>query len=248
MRELKAIVKVAEPVEILFVADAMTGQDAVRSASAFDAAVPLTGIVLTKLDGDARGGAALSMAKATGKPIRFAGIGEKPEDFELFRPERMVSRILGMGDMLTLIERAEQVVDRKQAEETARKARKGELTLEDFRDQLRQIRKMGSMEKILEMLPGGAAMKAKLPQLDERWTVHMEAIINSMTGQERRNWRLIDASRKRRIATGSGRPLGEVSRLIKSYREAMDQTRTLMSMAQGGGRMPRLPGLPFRTR
>jgi signal recognition particle subunit SRP54 len=240
MGELKKLVAASAPHEILFVGDAMTGQDAVRSATAFDAAVPLTGIVLTKLDGDARGGAALSMASATGKPLRYVGVGEKPEDFELFRPDRIVSRILGMGDVLTLIERAEKVLDKKTAEDLGRKAMRGEQTLEDFREQLRQMKKLGSLDKMLEMLPGGAQLKGQMP-VDEKWISHAEAIICSMTVKERRNWRVIDASRKRRIAAGSGRPLPEVNRLLKNFRQAMElQTRALQA-AKSGKRPPALP-------
>jgi signal recognition particle subunit SRP54 len=244
MKELQALVSATQPSEILFVGDAMTGQDAVRSATAFNAAVPLTGIVLTKLDGDARGGAALSMAKATGKPIRYVGVGEKTEDLELFRPDRMVSRILGMGDVLSLIEKAEQVIDRKSAEDMGRKALKGELTLEDFREQLGQLKKLGSMEKMLDMLPGGAELKAKakLPT-DDGWLKHAEAIITSMTMKERRNWRLIDASRKRRIASGAGRPLSEVNRLLKSFREATQAQTKLLGMMKSGR-----PLMPFGRR
>ena len=242
MDELRAIVKAVQPSEILFVGDAMTGQDAVRSASAFDAAVPLTGIVLTKLDGDARGGAALSMASVTGKPVRYAGIGEKTEDLELFRPDRMVSRLLGMGDVLTLIERAEKVFDRKQSEDLGRRARRGELNLEDFRDQLRQVRKMGSLEKVVEMLPGGARLKGAMGAIDERWSVHAEAIICSMTPRERESHKMVDASRKRRIARGSGRPLAEVNRLLKSFKQACQAHQKLLAAARSGKPMR---GMPF---
>ena len=240
MAELKALVAAAGPAEILFVGDAMTGQDAVRSASAFAAAVPLTGCVLTKLDGDARGGAALSMATVTGRPIRYAGVGEKPEDFELFRPDRMVSRLLGMGDILTLIERAEKVVDKDAAAEMGRRARRGELTLEDFREQLRQLKKLGSLDKVMEMLPGGAQMKGKL-NIDDRWTVHAEAIICSMTPRERQNYKAIDASRKRRVARGSGRPLAEVNRLLKSFKQACEVHAKLLAAQRSGKPMRGLP-------
>jgi signal recognition particle subunit SRP54 len=242
MEELRRLVKAAPPHETLFVGDSMTGQDAVRSAAAFDAAVPLTGIILTKLDGDARGGAALSMAQVTGKPIRYVGLGEKADDLELFHPDRVVGRILGMGDVLTLIEKAAKVIDQGVAQETLKKARRGELTLEDFRDQLRQVRKLGSMDKILEMMPGGAQMKGKL-QVDDRWTVHAEAIINSMTKRERTNPRFVDSSRKRRIARGSGRPLSEVNRLLKSFKQAK-QMHVKMMAAGRGGKVPRMPFVP----
>jgi signal recognition particle subunit SRP54 len=240
MDELKSLVAATAPAEILFVGDAMTGQDAVRSASAFAAAVPLTGCVLTKLDGDARGGAALSMASVTGRPIRYAGLGEKPEDFELFRPDRMVSRLLGMGDLLSLIEKAERVVDKGVAEEMGRRARRGELNLEDFREQLRQMKKLGSLEKVIEMLPGGAQMKGKL-NMDDRWPVHAEAIISSMTPRERQNYRMVDASRKRRIARGAGRPLAEVNRLLKSFKQACEVHAKLLAAQRSGKPMRGLP-------
>jgi len=243
MDELRELVKAVKPVETLFVGDAMTGQDAVRSAQAFDEAVPVTGIVLTKLDGDSRGGAALSMAKATGKPVRFAGIGEKPEDFQLFAPDRMVSRLLGMGDVLTLIEKVQSAVDPAKAAETLKKAKRGELTLADFRDQLRQLRKMGSMESLLEMMPGGKKLAGNL-NVDERWSVHAEAIINSMTLGERDNYKRVDSRRKRRIARGAGRPLSEVNRLLKSFKQAKQMHKKMLS--GGGKRMPGLPqGMPF---
>lgn len=240
MGELKALVAAAEPAEILFVGDAMTGQDAVRSASAFAAAVALTGCVLTKLDGDSRGGAALSMASVTGGKIRYAGVGEKPEDFELFRPDRMVSRLLGMGDILTLIENAEKVIDKKSAEDMGRRAKRGELTLDDFREQLRQMKKLGSLEKVIEMLPGGAQLKGKM-NVDERWTVHAEAIICSMTPRERHNYKVVDSSRKRRIAKGAGRPLAEVSRLLKSFKQACEVHVKFMAAQRSGKPMRGMP-------
>jgi signal recognition particle subunit SRP54 len=243
MKELQAVVKACDPAEIFFVGDAMTGQDAVRSASAFAAAVPLTGIVLTKLDGDARGGAALSMAKVTGRNVRFAGIGEKPEDFEEFKPDRMVSRLLGMGDVLTLIERAEKVMDKKSAEEMGKRALRGQLTLDDFREQLRQMRKMGSLEKMVEMLPGGQALKGQLGAIDEKFSVHAEAIICSMTPRERQNYKLVDASRKRRIARGAGRPLSEVNGLLKKFKQACEMHAKILAQAKSGKPMR---GLPFR--
>ena len=245
MDELRDIVKELKPVETLFVGDSMTGQDAVRSAKAFDEAVPLTGIVLTKLDGDARGGAALSMAKATGKAVRFAGVGEKPEDFQLFAPDRMVSRLLGMGDVLSLIEKVQASVDPKKAAETLKKVKRGELTLEDFKEQLVQMRKLGSMESVLEMLPGGKKLAGNL-NVDERWSVHAEAIINSMTKRERTHFKIVDASRKRRIAKGAGRPLSEVNRLLKSFKQAKQVHAKMMKAGgKGGMRMPGLPGMPF---
>ncbi|MEM7249542.1 MAG: signal recognition particle protein [Acidobacteriota bacterium] len=240
MDELKRVVKATGPSETLFVGDAMTGQDAVRSAQAFDEAVDLTGIVLTKLDGDARGGAALSMARVTGKPVRFAGLGEKPDAFELFRPDRMVSRLLGMGDVLTLIERAEKVVDADAAREMTKRARKGELTLDDFKEQLLQVRKMGSMEELVSMLPGASGFKGSL-DVDERWSVHAEAIINSMTKAERKSAQLMNPSRKRRVAKGAGRPLSEVNRLLKSFKQAKKLHSKMLTAGRQGKRMPNLP-------
>ncbi len=195
----------------------MTGQDAVKSAAAFDKELPLTGIVLTKLDGDARGGAALSVKFVTGKPIKFVGVGEKYTDFEKFHPDRMASRILGMGDVLSLIEKAEEVVDKKKAEELQKKIKKDQFTLEDFRDQLLQLTKMGSMEKILGMIPGMAQVKNASKMMDDKKIKHLVAIINSMTPQERRNHQIINGKRRKRIARGSGRPVQEVNQLLKQF-------------------------------
>ncbi len=217
MKELKDIEKEVNPDEILFTVDSMTGQDAVKSAAAFDKELPLTGIVLTKLDGDARGGAALSVKFVTGKPIKFVGIGEKYTDFEKFHPDRMASRILGMGDVLSLIEKAEEVVDKKKAEELQKKIKKDQFTLEDFRDQLLQLTKMGSMEKILGMIPGMAQVKNASKMMDDKKIKHLVAIINSMTPQERRNHQIINGKRRKRIARGSGRPVQEVNQLLKQF-------------------------------
>ncbi len=217
MKELKEIEKEVNPDEILFTVDSMTGQDAVKSAAAFDKELPLTGIVLTKLDGDARGGAALSVKFVTGKPIKFVGVGEKYTDFEKFHPDRMASRILGMGDVLSLIEKAEEVVDKKKAEELQKKIKKDQFTLEDFRDQLLQLTKMGSMEKILGMIPGMAQVKNASKMMDDKKIKHLVAIINSMTPQERRNHQIINGKRRKRIARGSGRPVQEVNQLLKQF-------------------------------
>ncbi len=217
MKELKDIEKEVNPDEILFTVDSMTGQDAVKSAAAFDKELPLTGIVLTKLDGDARGGAALSVKFVTGKPIKFVGVGEKYTDFEKFHPDRMASRILGMGDVLSLIEKAEEVVDKKKAEELQKKIKKDQFTLEDFRDQLLQLTKMGSMEKILGMIPGMAQVKNASKMMDDKKIKHLVAIINSMTPQERRNHQIINGKRRKRIARGSGRPVQEVNQLLKQF-------------------------------
>jgi signal recognition particle subunit SRP54 len=232
MAELERLKKILLPVEILLVADAMTGQDAVQVASTFNERLGVSGVVLTKLDGDARGGAALSIRAVTGCPIKFVGVGEKLDALEVFHPDRMSSRILGMGDVLTIVEKAQDAFDEKQAAEMARKFKEDTFSLEDFRDQLRQIKKLGSLEQILEMLPGMGAMKElKKMQVDEKELVRTEAIINSMTRQERLNAEILNASRKRRIAAGSGTSVQEVNRLIKSYNEA----RRMMRQMMGGG-------------
>ena len=224
MAELVRIRDRIRPHAILLVADAMTGQEAVNIAQAFDASLDLTGIVLTKLDGDARGGAALSMRAVTGKPVLFVGVGEKVDQMEPFHPDRIASRILGMGDVLTLIERAEQTVSRETAASLARKIRGDGFTLEDFRDQVRQIRRMGSLQSLLDMLPG--AHKVKGLSMDERELVKAEAIINAMTPQERHNPLLINGSRRLRIARGSGTTVNDVNRLLKQFQ----QTRKLMKL------------------
>jgi signal recognition particle subunit SRP54 len=231
MRELTEIVAIVKPVEILFVADAMTGQDAVKSAEAFGQAIPLTGHVLSKLDGDARGGAALSIVATTGKPIKFAGVGEKLDALEVFRPERMVSRILGMGDVLTLIERAEAALDRDQAVALSRKLRREELTLEDFRQQLSQMRRMGSLRELLGLIPGlGRAAE----EVDESELTRYQAILDSMTLLERTKPAIIDGSRRRRIASGSGSTVNDVNRLLRRFAEARKMARQI---SRGGGKL-----------
>jgi signal recognition particle subunit SRP54 len=221
MAEMESLKKLLAPQEILFIADAMTGQDAVNSAQDFHARLGLTGVVLTKMDGDARGGAALSIRHVTGQPIKFIGVGEKPDAFEPFHPDRIVGRILGMGDMLSLIEKAESTLDRKKSEELAKKALLGDgFSLEDFRDQLRQIKKLGSMESILKMLPSVgpfAGMQQAAGQVDEKQFVRLEAIINSMTPKERRNHDIISGTRRKRIAAGSGTSVQEVNNLLRQY-------------------------------
>jgi signal recognition particle subunit SRP54 len=239
MAELAELRTTASPSEVLFVGDAMTGQDAVRSASEFRRQVELTGIVLTKLDGDARGGAALSIAAVAGAPIKFVGVGERIEDFEPFQPERMVSRILGMGDILTLIERAEETVDRSKAEELARKIRRSEFTLEDFRDQLSQIRRLGPMDRVLSMIPGVGSLKGFDSDAGERDMRRSVAILDSMTPEERRDPAILNGSRRKRIARGSGTRVEDVNRLIKQY----VQTRKLMKSVGGSERaMKRMAG------
>jgi len=230
LRELKAL---SEAAEVLYVADAMTGQDAVRSAEEFHRQVGITGIVLTKLDGDARGGAALSAAGVTGCPVKFAGVGEKVDDFELFQPNRMVGRILGMGDVLGLIERAEETVDREKAEEMVRKLRRSEFTLEDYRDQMAQLRRMGPLDQVLSMLPGmGSSLKGVDTEAGEREMTRAAAIIDSMTPLERREPSVINGNRRKRIAKGSGTTVEDVNRLLKQFVQA----RKLMKTLGGGGR------------
>ncbi len=218
MAELQEMKERVSPQEVLLVADAMTGQDAVNIASTFDSQLSITGVVLTKVEGDARGGAALSIRQITGRPIKFVGVGEKLDQFEVFHPDRIANRILGMGDVLSLIEKAQDTIDREKALELQRKLKQEQFTLEDFRDQLRQLRKMGSLEELLSMIPGFNKMK-QLKELtpDEKELIHIEAIINSMTPEERRNYQIINASRRRRIAKGSGTTVQDVNRLLKNY-------------------------------
>jgi signal recognition particle subunit SRP54 len=232
MTELSELKDQGRPSEILYVADAMTGQDAVRSAEEFQRRVGITGIVLTKLDGDARGGAALSAATVTGCPVKFAGVGERVDEFEAFHPGRMVGRILGMGDVLGLIEKAEEVVDRAQAEEMVRKLRRSEFTLQDYRDQLGQVRKMGPLDQVLSMIPGlGSAAKNVDTAQGEREIQRHLAVIDSMTPAERRDHSLINGSRRKRIARGSGTTVEDVNRLLKQFVQA----RKLMKQFGGGG-------------
>jgi signal recognition particle subunit SRP54 len=232
MEELTRIKSILSPSEILLVVDSMTGQDAVQVAGAFHEALQITGVILSKLDGDARGGAALSIRSVTGCPIKFIGTGEKLDALEVFHPDRMSSRILGMGDMLSIIEKAQEAFDEKQAVELARKFKEDTFTLEDFRDQLRQVKKLGSLQQIVNMLPGmGMLKELKNVQVDEREFVRMEAIINSMTREERKNADILNGSRRRRIAVGSGTTVPEVNRLMKSY----DEARRMMRQVMGGG-------------
>lgn len=220
MEELQMVKEILEPTEVLFVGDSMTGQDAVKSAQLFEEKIGLTAIILTKLDGDARGGAALSMTSVTGKPIKFVGVGEKLDKLEVFHPDRMASRILGMGDMLTLIEKAENQADMKEAEEMARKLRRQEFSLGDFKKQLVQLKKMGSVSQFLHMLPSGGMFKnVSNLSIDDKKIVYFEAIINSMTRNEKENPKIISGSRRARIARGSGRPVSEVNQLLKQFFE-----------------------------
>ena len=242
MEELKAIKEKAEPKEILLVADAMTGQDAVQVGQSFNDLLQLTGVILTKVEGDARGGAALSMREVVGKPIKFLGVGEKLDALEEFHPDRLASRILGMGDVLSLIEKAQEAFDADEVKALEQKLRKEAFTLDDFRQQLRQIKKMGSMEQLLGMIPGlGSKMKAmKDMKPDEGELKRVEAIISSMTPGERADYQIINGSRRRRIALGSGTSVQDVNRLLKNF--AMTQ-KMIKQVAQGGkklkGRMPK---------
>jgi signal recognition particle subunit SRP54 len=220
MEELKEVKNLLQPSETIYIADSMTGQDAVKSAKIFDEKIGITSIILTKLDGDQRGGAALSIVSVTGKPIKFIGIGEKYTDFQPFYPERLVSRILGMGDVLTLVEKAEKAIDIKKAEEMEKKLRKDEFTLEDLREQLKMIKKMGSFRDILENLPAiGPLKNLSGIDIEEKKIIHMIAIIDSMTPKERLHPERIDGRRRLRIARGSGRPVQEVNQLIRQFLE-----------------------------
>ena len=239
MREAADIRDAVSPDEVLFVVDAMIGQDAVNTAQAFLDGVGYDGVVLTKLDGDARGGAALSIAKMTGKPVMYASAGEKLTDFDLFHPDRMASRILDMGDLLTLIEQAEKTFDAEQAAKAAAKLQEGDFTLDDFLEQMQQVRKMGSMTKMLGMLPGMGQFRDQLENFDEREIDRIQAIIQSMTPVERANPKMIDGSRRARIAKGSGRTVADVNQLVDRFFEAR---KMMQQMARGG--MPGMPGSP----
>jgi len=241
MRELVAIKEKTNPAEILFVADAMTGQDAVNVAEAFNNDLAITGVVLTKMDGDARGGAALSIKSVTGASVKFVGVGEKVTDIEPFHPDRIASRILGMGDMLTLMEKARETFDEKEAEELGRKMQKAEFNLEDFLSQMKKLKNFGSIESLLKLIPGMSGLAGKLGgNVPEKELGRFEAIINSMTIAERRSPKIIGASRRQRIAKGSGTAVAQVNQLLKQF-EAM---RTMMQKTMGGkGGLPGMGGL-----
>jgi signal recognition particle subunit SRP54 len=246
MDELQAIKSAVQPADQLFIADAMTGQDAIKSAGEFNRRVGVTGVVLTKMDGDARGGAALSVVSVVGVPIAFVGSGERLQDLEPFHPDRVVSRVLGMGDVLSLIEKAEEAVSREDAEKLERKIRLDEFTLEDFRDQLRTIRKMGPLEQIVGMLPGMGALKElqqQRQQVDEKQMLRIEAIINSMTPKERRHHQLINGSRRKRIAKGSGTSVEEINRLLKQFVQMKKMLKAIGGMAGLGRKRPNLAAL-----
>lgn len=240
MREARAVQDAVQPHETLLALDAMTGQDAVTAAKAFDETVKLTGVVLTKLDGDARGGAILSVRSVTGVPVKFVGVGEKLDALEEFHPDRMAGRILGMGDVLTLIEKAEKNFDQKQAQLAQEKMMAGNFDLDDFISQMREVKKMGGLESLIGMLPGAAQMmKGGMPQIDEKAMGRVEAIILSMTPKERRDPDCINGSRKRRIAAGSGTSIQEVNRLLGQFREMKKMVRQMSAMASGKMKMPR---------
>ena len=241
MQELQDIVTIVEPKETLLVVDAMTGQEAVNVAQTFEDRLSLTGVILTKLDGDARGGAALSIRSATGKPIKYVGVGEKLEDIEVFHPDRMASRILGMGDVLSLIEKAQDAYDEKQARELSAKIRKQQFDLNDFLDQLQQLKKMGSMQDILGMIPGMNSKQLQNANVNEKDLVYTEAIILSMTLKERANPSIIDGKRRKRIAKGSGTTVQQVNQLLKQYKEMKKMMKQMSNMQKQfkrrGGRM-----------
>jgi len=240
MAELEAVKKATKPVEILLVADAMTGQEAVNIAGGFHERIGLTGLILTKVDGDARGGAAISMRAVTGVPIKFLGTGEKTDALEVFHPDRLASRILGMGDVLTLIERAEATFDEEQAERMGRKLREASFDLEDFLEQLQQVRTMGPLSQILDLVPGlGKLAQGVSPEVTDQQFKHIEAIILSMTPEERRNPRIINGSRRRRIARGSGTTAQEINALLKQFRQMQ---RMMKQLGKGKGNMRGLMG------
>jgi signal recognition particle subunit SRP54 len=232
MIELADLKQLLSPAEILFVADAMTGQDAVKSADEFHKRLGITGVMLTKMDGDARGGAALSIRAVTGQPLKFVGVGEKPDALEPFHPDRVAQRILGMGDMLSLIDKVQENIDQKDAEEMQRKLLEDEFTLADFRDQMRQLRKLGPLESLLGMMPQLGPLKdLKNVKVDEKEITRLVAIVDSMTEKERANHMIINGARRRRIAKGSGTSVQDVNNLLKQYAQA----RKMMKSITGGG-------------
>lgn len=246
MAELEAIKAAVEPTDMLYVADAMTGQDAVKSAGEFNHRVGTTGVVLTKMDGDARGGAALSVVGVVGVPIAFVGTGERPQDFEAFQADRLVSRMLGMGDVLSLIERAEEAIDDESRERLQNKTRLDDFTLEDFRDQLRTIKKMGPLDQVLGMIPGLGNLKQlneQRAQVDDNQLARVEAIINSMTAGERRNHAILNGSRRKRIARGSGTNVEDVNRVLKQFVEMRKMLKAMTGMTGGRKGRQRLMGM-----
>jgi len=244
MREVESVVTTAKPHEVLLVVDAMTGQDAVEAATAFKARLPVSGLVLTKVDSDARGGASLSIRAATGVPVKFLGVGEKLDALEVFHPDRLAQRILGMGDILTLVERAQETVDRKTAEEQAKKIMEARFTFEDFYAQLQQLKKMGPLGDLLKMIPGMGGLAKQIPEGPEaeRELKRIEAIISSMTRAERAEPTLINGSRRKRIAAGSGTKVSDVNSLLKQFAEMQKVMKQMGSLAKGG-RLPKIPGM-----
>ena len=245
MREVEAIVATAKPHEVLLVVDAMTGQDAVEAATAFKARLPVSGLVLTKVDSDARGGASLSIRAATGVPVKYLGVGEKLDALEVFHPDRLAQRILGMGDILTLVERAQENVDRKTAEEQAKKIMEARFTFDDFYTQLQQLKKMGPLGDLLKMIPGMGGLAKQLPEGPEAEAElkRIEAIISSMTKAERADPSLMNGSRRKRIAAGSGTKVSEVNQLLKQFAEMQKMMKQMGTLAKGG-RLPKFPGMP----
>jgi signal recognition particle subunit SRP54 len=244
MREVESVVTTAKPHEVLLVVDAMTGQDAVEAATAFKARLPVSGLVLTKVDSDARGGASLSIRAATGVPVKFLGVGEKLVALEVFHPDRLAQRILGMGDILTLVERAQETVDRKTAEEQAKKIMEARFTFEDFYAQLQQLKKMGPLGDLLKMIPGMGGLAKQIPEGPEaeRELKRIEAIISSMTKAERAEPTLINGSRRKRIAAGSGTKVSDVNSLLKQFAEMQKMMKQMGALAKGG-RLPKIPGM-----
>jgi signal recognition particle subunit SRP54 len=248
MTELQQLKEQLNPVEILFVADAMTGQDAVKSAGEFHQRLGITGVILTKMDGDARGGAALSIRHVTGQPLKFVGVGEKPDALEPFHPDRAANRILGMGDILSLIEKAGQEIDQKKAVEMQRKLIENDFTLDDFRDQMKQVSKLGSIGSLLDMMPKVGMLKdLKNVKVDEKEIHRVVAIIDSMTPRERANHMIVNGSRRRRIARGSGTSVQDVNQLLKQYSQARKMMKSLSGgfMGKKFGKMKLPPGFPF---
>ncbi|HLQ05881.1 MAG TPA: AAA family ATPase, partial [Verrucomicrobiae bacterium] len=245
MREVEAIVATAKPHEVLLVVDAMTGQDAAPAATAFKARLPVSGLVLTKVDSDARGGASLSIRAATGIPVKLLGVGEKLDAIEVFHPDRLAQRILGMGDILTLVERAQEAVDQKTAEEQAKKLMEARFTFDDFYTTLQQVKKMGPIGDLLKMIPGMGGLAKQLPEgpQAEADMRRIEAIISSMTKEERTDPSLINGSRRKRIAKGSATTVADVNQLLKQFAEMQKLMKQMGAMAKGG-RVPRLPGMP----
>lgn len=240
MEELRRLKEIASPEEILLVVDSMTGQDAVNVAEAFHKDLAITGVVLTKLDGDARGGAALSIRAVTGCPVKFVGVGEKLDALEVFHPDRMSSRILGMGDILSAIEKAQEAIDQEDAERFLKKLREDSFTLEDFREQLRQLRKLGSLDQILRLLPGTGMLKElRDMHVDMKELIHAEAIINSMTKEERRKPEIINASRKRRIAQGSGTSVQDVNKVLRSFEQMKKMMKQMVGTRHSSGSKPK---------